>query len=479
MGVRWSTSAAKVKLRMAVERSKMLINSKNAAIRRTDKEIAELLVKQKDESARIKAEGILREHDLILCLDALILMMDLLLARLPLINAEKVCPPDLEECVASLIYSSSRVEVAELQGIAELFASKYSRDWVLTHTNNTSGRVSSKVLGWLRVTPPSFQSVLEYLTSVAEKYELDWKPNLDATDSNKLGAIAPIHDEEDIDVDDFKIPSGPFNSTLPGTFHVILHEAKDLYQSAMMGLQNPVIKFSLQHTNVVLTSRVLSGGGQAPKWGQDHFPFPVERTGLSLHIEIFHINNLGDPLIGEARVSIDDNLKPRKGPQWLPLYRDGSKRNPAGSLSVTLFYTAISAPGGSGGGGGASIIDEGEFPPVPSHPISVHPPAPALVVSVAAQQAPVMVPAPVVEQRVVQQAPVAESKAVPPPGLMRPEPVPSHAPPAYEEEPGATAGHEDEEMVRMEQRLHQLGGAPKPADEDQDLEARLRALRGL
>lgn len=57
----WNLQRTKVQLKLAVERTKMLQEKKEAIAKKDRKEISHLIQRHKEESARIKVEGIIAE----------------------------------------------------------------------------------------------------------------------------------------------------------------------------------------------------------------------------------------------------------------------------------------------------------------------------------------------------------------------------------------------------------------------------------
>lgn len=74
---------------MAISRMSLLKNKKVNSIKLQKRQVAELLQQQKDESARIKVENLIREDYTIEALDILELFCDLLQTRLQLIVESK------------------------------------------------------------------------------------------------------------------------------------------------------------------------------------------------------------------------------------------------------------------------------------------------------------------------------------------------------------------------------------------------------
>lgn len=119
MGVSYSAPTLKSHLKMAVQRLMMHRNKKTNQISVDSKQVAILLQQGKDESARIRCEAILHEKNMCSAYEMLQLMCELLGARVALVTANKTCPTDLEEGIATVIYCSNRIEIPELKFIVQ------------------------------------------------------------------------------------------------------------------------------------------------------------------------------------------------------------------------------------------------------------------------------------------------------------------------------------------------------------------------
>lgn len=200
MGVTYSSTKLKVQLRTANQRMSMHLNKRNNTIRTDSREVAKLLQQKKDESARLKVEGIIASKNMVICMETLQLMCELLLTRIGVINAaKKECPEDLEESIASIAYCSTRMEVEELTEITRLLAAKFGQSYMTTHLNNESGKVSHRIISKLSVRPPDFDVVINLMQEIAGQYEVDWTPDwshlesgINSNDPYRLGAVAKI-----------------------------------------------------------------------------------------------------------------------------------------------------------------------------------------------------------------------------------------------------------------------------------------------
>lgn len=90
---------------MAVHRFQISSNKKTNVIKSQKKEISKLLQEKppKEEKARIRAEGLIREDSNIEAYEILELMCDLLHERMRLIETTKECPGDLRSTVSARV----------------------------------------------------------------------------------------------------------------------------------------------------------------------------------------------------------------------------------------------------------------------------------------------------------------------------------------------------------------------------------------
>ena len=167
-------SKLKSHLKMAVHRIALQVNKKTAAQKHAKREIATLLAEMKDEKARIKVEHVIREDFTIEALGLLELLCELTHERSKYIASEKTCPPDLKEAIASLIWASNRVDVAELDEVKKQFTLKYGKEFSEESINNAANTVNVRLFQKLSVTPPSAFLVIRYLEEIAREFEVEW-----------------------------------------------------------------------------------------------------------------------------------------------------------------------------------------------------------------------------------------------------------------------------------------------------------------
>ncbi|KAK6126793.1 hypothetical protein DH2020_039463 [Rehmannia glutinosa] len=117
-------------LRLAGSRLKLLRNKKEVQVKQMKREIAQLLESGQDQTARIRVEHVIREEKMMSAYDLIEIYCELIVARLPIIESQKICPIDLKEAVASVIFASPRCgDVPELQDVKKHFTEKYGKDF--------------------------------------------------------------------------------------------------------------------------------------------------------------------------------------------------------------------------------------------------------------------------------------------------------------------------------------------------------------
>jgi vacuolar protein sorting-associated protein IST1 len=178
---------------MAVSRFGIASNKKSALLKQNMRAVAVLLAENppKEEKARIKAEALIREDDMIEAFDILSLNCELLHERIKLISHSKECPPDLISSVSTLIYAAPRIDIPELVTIRKQFRAKYGKKFEEDAMNNARGVLNERVVTKLSVQPPAGYLVQTYLETICEKYEVTWSPTVRIRAENMGEPMAP------------------------------------------------------------------------------------------------------------------------------------------------------------------------------------------------------------------------------------------------------------------------------------------------
>ncbi|KAI7881348.1 DUF292-domain-containing protein [Lichtheimia hyalospora FSU 10163] len=186
----------KVQLKLAINRLKMLQAKKTSLCQHQRREIATLLDKGKEESARVRVEHVIREDLFIEAMEILELYCDLLLARFGLIEQYKECDPGIAEAVNTIIWAAPRTdEIKELLNVRDLFAAKYGKEFVYNALDNVDNVVNERIVCKLQVSAPDPFLVERYLEEIAKSYDIMWVSSVlaaedDDTSSGGGGGLA-------------------------------------------------------------------------------------------------------------------------------------------------------------------------------------------------------------------------------------------------------------------------------------------------
>ena len=174
----YKASKLKPQLKMAVTRFQIAENKKSALMKQQIRDIARLLAEDppKEEKARIRAEGLIRDDYMVEAYEILQLSCELLSERIQLITHVKECPPDLVESISTIIWASAIVDIPELIEIRKQFRYKFGKTFEEEAMMNVGGVINERVAAKLSVQPPSAYLVQTYLEKIADEHEVDWKP---------------------------------------------------------------------------------------------------------------------------------------------------------------------------------------------------------------------------------------------------------------------------------------------------------------
>ncbi|GIL78779.1 hypothetical protein Vretifemale_8188 [Volvox reticuliferus] len=130
LGNRFNQAKCETTSRLCVGRIKLIRNKKTVQLKQSQKDIADLLRSGKQEYARIRVEGIIREKYLMQAYEILELYLELLTVRVQLLTKTKELPRDMMEAVSSIIYAAQRIsDLPELSTLRTLFAAKYGKEY--------------------------------------------------------------------------------------------------------------------------------------------------------------------------------------------------------------------------------------------------------------------------------------------------------------------------------------------------------------
>ncbi|BFZ63292.1 Vacuolar protein sorting-associated protein ist1 [Saitoella coloradoensis] len=203
----------KVQFKLSIERLRLLQKKRTAIAKQQRRELALLLEAGKEESAKIRVEGVIRNDVEVELMEILELFCELCVARYGLIEQKGPCDPGLEEAIVTLIYTAPRMsDVKELQTTRDLLGARYGRDFALAAAGNTEHKVNEKVLHKLRVDPPELGLVQRYLKEIARAYGIKWGEDSDESDGDDGGAqMKELEKQVEGEVKEFelRLPSTP------------------------------------------------------------------------------------------------------------------------------------------------------------------------------------------------------------------------------------------------------------------------------
>mmetsp|Transcript_8991 Transcript_8991/g.33083 ORF Transcript_8991/g.33083 Transcript_8991/m.33083 type:complete len:339 (+) Transcript_8991:76-1092(+) len=175
-GPSFKSSTCKTALHMAVGRMHLLKNKKEIQLKQLKKEVAKLLGDNKIDNACIRVELVLQEEHTLSAYEILELYCELVAVRIQLIAKEKLCPVDLQESVASVIYAAPICsEITELSKARTQLTAKYGKEFVnAVSTNSAEAGVNQKLMDLLRVKAPEGKHKLAKLEDIAEEHHVTW-----------------------------------------------------------------------------------------------------------------------------------------------------------------------------------------------------------------------------------------------------------------------------------------------------------------
>lgn len=177
---------------MACSRIQIASNKKSALLKQNMREVAVLLSEDppKEEKAKIRAEALIRDDNLIEAYDILSLECELLHERIKLLQYSKGCPHDLVSVVSTLLWASHRVDIPELLMIRKQFVAKYGKAFEENAMRNYDGCLNERVVSKLSVEPPAAYLVQTYLERICEQFDVDWTPSMKLTADTAIEPMA-------------------------------------------------------------------------------------------------------------------------------------------------------------------------------------------------------------------------------------------------------------------------------------------------
>lgn len=163
-------------LTLSISRMKLLQNKRDLQLKHMRKEIAQFLQAGQESIARIRVEHVIREQNIWAAFEILELFCEFVLARVPILESQKECPPELREAIASIIFAAPRIsEVPDLLQIKNMFSVKYGKEFAAAAAElRPDSGVNRAIIEKLSVSAPSAEIRLKVLKEIAKEYNIDW-----------------------------------------------------------------------------------------------------------------------------------------------------------------------------------------------------------------------------------------------------------------------------------------------------------------
>ena len=160
----------KVNLKLTIERTKVIISQIKAQQSLARKAVADALAGGRTDSARIKAEQIIRDDQLCEALDIVSTFCEVLGSRLGLLQTTVECEASLQSTVASLIWAAPRTEVPELRTLSELLRQRFGPGFWSACAAQDCPWVHAKLRQKLALEAPPEDLLVSYLEVIADAY---------------------------------------------------------------------------------------------------------------------------------------------------------------------------------------------------------------------------------------------------------------------------------------------------------------------
>ncbi|KAF0920883.1 hypothetical protein E2562_037561 [Oryza meyeriana var. granulata] len=184
-----STFGTKCKtcLNLVISRIKLLRNRRELQLINMRKEMVQYLQTGQESIARIRVEHIIREQNILAAYEIVELFCEFVLARVPIVEAQKECPLELREAIASIIFASGRCsDLPELMHLRTLFTTKYGKEFVAAAMElRPDSGVNRTIIEKLSVKAPSAESKLKVLKAIAQEYSIEWDSSNTEAELNK------------------------------------------------------------------------------------------------------------------------------------------------------------------------------------------------------------------------------------------------------------------------------------------------------
>jgi len=183
----------KTNVRLCINRLKLVEKKKTEMALKARKEIADYIKIGKADRARIRVEHIIREDYLVEGLEITEMFLDLILARVGLINLSNEIDPGMKESISSVIWVQPRIvtECPELKIVCDEFTKKYGKEYMQQCRSGippAGDEVSKKLMKKLSPHAPPKSLIENYLVEIAKNYNVPFEPDRDALLADEIPA---------------------------------------------------------------------------------------------------------------------------------------------------------------------------------------------------------------------------------------------------------------------------------------------------
>lgn len=174
-------------LNLASSRVKLLQNRRDVQLQQMRKEIAQFLQTGQEAIARIRVEHVIREENIWAAYEILEMFCEFVLARVPILESQRECPPELREAVASIIFAAPRCsDLPDLMQVKNLFTAKYGKEFVSAVSElRPDTSVNRTIIEKLMVSAASPEVKLKLLKEIAQEYNVNWDSSETEAEFNK------------------------------------------------------------------------------------------------------------------------------------------------------------------------------------------------------------------------------------------------------------------------------------------------------
>ena len=170
-------TAMEVKTYIMVAQNKLTLfrNKKVYSIKQKRTEIGKCLKENNLDVAKAKMDTLIRDEDIITCYDILGPICEILKEKVTYLLTSNQCPPDLRAPLDTIIYASSRLELAELYQLRTLIEMKYGQMYVSKADSNADGLVNINLVEKLKVKPAAEAFIMIRLKQLCKECKINYE----------------------------------------------------------------------------------------------------------------------------------------------------------------------------------------------------------------------------------------------------------------------------------------------------------------